>query len=101
MLHVPPTNLLLPAAKQEPYKKASLIVLTKNIEEFSGKSLEEWTSRQKKIRQKLRKSCRIRQKNKRGHSKVESNDNPEILGWGETSDIPGLSLGVSHGNSYK
>ena len=46
MLHIPPTNLLLLAAKQEPYKKAYL--LSKNIEEFSGKSSEEWTSRQKK-----------------------------------------------------
>ena len=35
MLHIPPTNLLLLSAKQEPYKKAYL--LTKNIEEFSGK----------------------------------------------------------------
>ena len=40
------TNLLLLAAKQEPYKRAYL--LTKNIEEFSGKSSGEWTSRQKK-----------------------------------------------------
>ena len=38
MLHIPPTNLLLLAAKQEPYKKAYL--LTKNIEEISGKSQE-------------------------------------------------------------
>ena len=35
MLHIPPTNSLLLTAKQEPYKKAYL--LTKNIEEFSGK----------------------------------------------------------------
>ena len=49
MLHIPPTNSLL-TAKQEPYKKAYF--LTKNIEEFSGKSLEERASRQKKIRQK-------------------------------------------------
>ena len=51
-LHIPPTNLLLLAAKQEPYKKAHL--LTENIEEFSGKSSGEWASRQKKkkIRQK-------------------------------------------------
>ena len=49
MLHIPPTNLLLIAAKQEPYKKAYLLM--KNTEEFSGKSSEEWTSRQKKIRQ--------------------------------------------------
>ena len=69
MLHIPPTNLLL-AAEQEPYKKAYL--LTKNIEEFSGKSFEEWASRQK---------------NKTGDSKVESNDSPEIPDRGETSDI--------------
>ena len=50
MLHIPLTNLLLLAAKQEPYKKAYLLM--ENIEEFSGKSSEEWTSRQKKIRQK-------------------------------------------------
>ena len=48
MLHISLTNLLLLAAKQESYKKAYL--LTKNIEEFSGKSSEERTSRQKKIR---------------------------------------------------
>ena len=50
MLHIPPTDLLLLAAKQEPYKKANL--LTKDMEKFSGKSSEERTSRQKKIRQK-------------------------------------------------
>ena len=50
MLHIPPTNLLLLTAKQEPYKKVYL--LTKNIEEFSGESLEEKAGRQKKIRQK-------------------------------------------------
>ena len=32
---------------------------------------------------------RTRQKNKRGDSKVESNDSPEIPDRGETSDIPG------------
>ena len=47
-LHIPPTNLLLLAAKQEPYKKAHL--LTENIEEFSGKSSGEWASRQKKYK---------------------------------------------------
>ena len=89
MLHIPPTNLLLLAAKQEPYKKAYL--LAKNIEEFSGKSSEEWTSRQNT---KDRKSNRTRQKNKRGDSKVESNNSPEIPDRGETSDIPGLPWGV-------
>ena len=39
-------NALLLAAKQEPYKKAYL--LTKNVEEYSGKSSGEWTSRQEK-----------------------------------------------------
>ena len=34
------------------------------------------------------------QKNKRGDSKVESNDSPEIPDRGETSDIPGLPSGV-------
>ena len=83
MLHIAPTNLHLLAAKQEPYKKAYL--LTKNIEEFSGKNSGEWTSKQKK-KQKDRKSNRTRQKNERG----ESNDNPVIPDRGETSDIPGL-----------
>ena len=36
VLHIPPTNLLLLTAKHEPYKKKAY-VLTKNIEEFSGK----------------------------------------------------------------
>ena len=35
MLHIPPTNSLLFTGKQEPYKKAYLLM--KNIEEFSGK----------------------------------------------------------------
>ena len=40
-----------------------------------------------------RKGNRTRQKNKRGDSKVESNDSPEISDRGETSDIPGLPSG--------
>ena len=36
MLHIPPTNCLLLTAKQEPYKKKAYL-LTKNIEELSGK----------------------------------------------------------------
>ena len=47
MLHIPPTNLLLLAAKQEPHKKAYLLM--KNTEDFSGdKRPGEWASRQKK-----------------------------------------------------
>ena len=76
MLHIQPTNLLPLAAKQEPYKKAYL--LTKNIEEFSGKSSGEWASRQKRKEEekKDRKTNRTRQKKKRGDSKVKSNDSP-------------------------
>ena len=40
-----------------------------------------------------RKGNRTRQKNKRGDSKVESKDSPEIPDRGETSDIPGLPRG--------
>ena len=87
MLHIPPTNCLLLTAKQEPYKKAYL--LTKNIEEFSGKSLEGPAGRKREDR----KGNRTRQKNKRGDSKVKSNDSPEIPDRGETSDIPGLPSG--------
>ena len=64
--------------------------LNKNTEEFSGKSSEERTSWQKKIDTK---GNRTRQKNKRGDSKVESNDSPEIPDRGETLDIPGLPSG--------
>ena len=85
MLHIPPTNSLL-NAKQEPYKKAYL--LTKNIEEFSGKKVQKNGPVGRKRLNK--KSKRTRQKNNRGDSKVESNDSPEIPDRGETSDIPGL-----------
>ena len=39
MIHIPPTNLLLLAAKLEPFKTAYL--LTKNIEDFSRKNNQE------------------------------------------------------------
>ena len=57
------------------------------LKNFLEKSLEERASRQKTID---RKGNRTRQRNKRGYSKVESNDSPEIPDRGETSDIPGL-----------
>ena len=47
--------------------------------------MEESASRQKKRSD--RKGNKTRQKNKRGDSKVESNDSPEIPDKGETSDI--------------
>ena len=89
MLHISLTNVLFLAAKQEPYKKAYF--LTKNIEVFSGKSSGEWTSRQKKRYDKN--SNRTRQKNKRGDSKVESNDSPGIPDREEILDIPGVPSG--------
>ena len=61
MLHILPTNLLLLAAEQEPNKRAYLLM--KNFEDFSGKSSEEWASRQKKRQD--RKNNRTREKNKR------------------------------------
>ena len=57
------------------------------LEEFSGKSSGEWTSRQKK--DKTERVTGIGRRT-RGDSKVESNDSPEIPDRGETSDIPGL-----------
>ena len=94
--HHPP-QLTVIAAKQEPYKKAYL--LTKNIEEFSGKMSGQQASRQKKKGRKKKKkdgkNNRIRQKNKRGDSKLKSNDSPEIPDWGETSHIPGLPSGTT------
>ena len=85
-----------PTAKQEPYKKAHL--LTKNTEEFSGKTSEERNSRQKKRYD--RKSNRTRQKNKRGNRKVESNDSPEIPEGGggrhQTSPTKTTDVSVTH-----
>ena len=86
---MPPTNCLLLTAKQEPYG----YMLTKNIEEFSGKSLEERASRHKTIDRKGN-TNRTRQKNKREDSKVESNGSPEIPDRWETSDISSLPSGV-------
>ena len=42
---------------------------------------------------------RRRRKKKREDSKVESNDSPEILDGGETSDIPGLPSGEATGTT--
>ena len=96
MLHIPPTNLLLLAAKQEPYKNAYLLM--KNVEEFPGKCLEKGPAGRKR---EDRKGNRTRQKNKRGDSKVESNDSPEIPDRGETSDNPGLPPGEGGGRERK
>ena len=50
----------------------------------------EWTISRKMTRQ----SKRTRQKNQRRNRKGESDNNPEIPDWGETSDIPGLPLQI-------
>ena len=48
---------------------------------------------EKKKKKKDGTSNRPRQKDKRGDSKVESNDSPEIPDRKETADIPGLPWG--------
>ena len=92
MLHIPPTNYLLLAAKQQLCQKA--ISLRKILKNCLGKKSRQWPSREKKKekeRKKNRKSNGSRKKNKSGNSKVKSNDSPEIkTGVAETSDIPGL-----------
>ena len=96
LLHIPPTNLLLLAAKQEPYPKKSLS-FKKKIEEFSWKNVQENGPAGRKRSD--RKSNRTRQKTKRGDSKVESNDSLEIPDRAETSDVPGLPSGAGKGLS--
>ena len=72
----------------------------KSTGEFSGKKKSgEWASGQKKRHD--RKSNGSRQKNKRGDSKKESNDSPEIPDRGETLDIPGLPSGDSDSDSMQ
>ena len=78
-------NLLLPAAKWEPYKKAYLLM--QNLKNFREKSQENGPASRKKYD---RKSNWTWQKNKAGDSKVESNDSPEIPHKGKTSDVLGL-----------
>ena len=71
----------------------------KNTEEFSGKKVLKNGPAGRKRQD--RKSNRTRQLNKRGDSKVESNDSPEIPDRGETSDIPGLPSGGPEEQSEK
>ena len=91
MLHIPPTNLLLLAAKQGPYRKTFL--LTKIIEEFSGKSSAEWTSRQKKDKKERVKGLGRRTRD----SKVESNGSPEIQAGGRHQTSPAFLRGGKGG----
>ena len=80
MLHIQPTNLLLLAAKQEPYKKAYLLM--KTIGRIFWKKCRRMDQQAEKRSD--RKSVRTRQKNGRGDSKMESNDSPAIPDRGET-----------------
>ena len=80
MLHIPPINLLLLAAKQEPYKK-SLSLNEKHWKNF-------WEKFMKMDQQEGKKSNRIGQKNKRVDRKVESNDSHEISDRGENIRHP-------------
>ena len=90
-LHIPSTNCLLLTAKQEPYKKAYL--LTKNIEEFSGKSLEERASRQKK--DKTEKVTGLGRRTREEIAKWNQMTALRFQTGGETSDIPGLPSGAT------
>ena len=74
MLHTPPTNLLLLASKREPYRKAYL--LTKNIEEFSGKKFRRMDQRAEK--DKTERVTGLGRRTREEIAKVESNDSPEI-----------------------
>ena len=91
MLHIPPTNSLLLTAKQEPYKKSYL--LTKNIEEFSGKSLEKRASRQKKI-----KTEKVTRLVRRTREAIANWNQMTALRFqtGERHDISGLTWGKSY-----
>ena len=90
MLHIPLTNCLLLSAKQEPYKKASL--LTKNIEEFSGKKF-----RRKGQQAENDQTERVTGLGRRTREEIAKWNQMTALrfqtGGGETSDIPGLPSG--------
>ena len=68
MLHIPPTNLLLLAAKQEQHTHKKTISYQKMLQNFFGKVQKSGPAGRKRYD---RKSNRTRQKNKRGDSKVE------------------------------
>ena len=97
MLYIPLTSLLLLAAKQEPYNTAHLLI--KNVEEFSGKSSEEWVRRQKKD-----KTERVTGLGRRTREETAKWNQMTALrfqtGGGETSDIPGLPWGAKRQKTY-
>ena len=88
MLHIPPTNYHLLAAKQEPNQKAYLF--KKHIDNFLGQKSQE----NRPVGTKMDKTERaVRVGRRKRDSKVESNDCPEIPDRAETSDIPSFPLG--------
>ena len=76
MLHISSTNLLLLAAKQEPYEKAYLYN-KRNRRTFWKKFRR--MDQQAEKKDKTEKSNRTRQRNKRGDSKVELNVKLSLL----------------------
>ena len=88
MLHIPPTNCFLQTAKQEPYKKAYL--LTKNIEEFSGKSLED---PQQAENDKTERVTGLVRRTREAIAKWNQMTALRFQTGGKTSDIPGLPSG--------
>ena len=82
LLHIPPTNLLLPAAKQEPCQKQAY-PSTKNIATFSGeKKSGEWASKQKK-----NKPERVKGLGKKTKTREE------IVKWNQMTAIHGRGVG--------
>ena len=90
MLHIPPTNCLLLTTKQEPYKKAYL--LTKNIEEFSGKGLEK--KGQQAENDKTERVTGLGRSTRETIAKWNQMTALRFQTGGETSDIPGLPSGA-------
>ena len=91
MLHIPQTNLLLLAAKQEPYKKNYL--LTTNIEQFSGIKFRRIDQQAEKD-----KTERVTGLGRRTREEIVKWNQMTVLrfqtgGGGETSDVPSLPLG--------
>ena len=88
MLHIPQTNLLLLAAKQEPYKKAYL--LTKNVEKKFWKKFRKMDQQAEKD-----KTERVTGLGRRTREEIANWNQMTALRFqtgkgGETSDIPGL-----------
>ena len=89
MLHIPPTNLLLLAAKQESYRKAYL--LTKNIEEFYGKKFRRKDQQAEK--DKIERVTGLGRRTREEIAKWNQMTALRFQTGGETSDIPGLPSG--------